>query len=162
MVRRRFPSPEGKFVSPPREPAPASAVASPGTAFALNVILLLLVWSRKTPSCKGKGCSRRKIKAGSSFLMRWEDHGVTGWILGDWWLSPGRALLWRWLAPQREAGSVVDSQQLMEQQKLFLVARDPGGFSALGSGFLEGQGVKWSTGKIQPVTTGECCFGMLC
>ena len=82
MVRRRFPSPEGEFVSPPREPVPASAVASPGTAFALNVILLLLVWSRRKPSCKGKGCSRRKIKAGSSFLMRWEDHG--GRWLNSW------------------------------------------------------------------------------
>ena len=56
---------------------------------------------------------------------------------------------------------MVDSQQLTEQQQLFLVARDPRGFSALGSGFLEGQGVKWSTEKIQPVTTRECCFGTL-
>lgn len=119
MVRRRFVSPEGQFVSARREPVTASAVASCkvcAQGLPLSWLSSCFFWFgflfTKEPSGKGKGCSRRKIKAVSSFFVRWEDRGALAEFL-DWLLSPRRRLWWG-LAARREAGSMMDSQQADE------------------------------------------------
>lgn len=56
----------------------------------------------KEPSGKGRGCSRRKIKVGSSLLVRWGGRGALAEFL-DRRLSPRRRLWWGLAARRRLA-----------------------------------------------------------